>query len=848
MASSPIRGQDQNCCFLTKHSEGCAQVKHGGAAIVAALAAIALVAGVLLILAQNGYNLAGINSIAQMVEAKWVYLGMGIAGALLVIDTTLIIAQVKSYLNQTIPQDELEKRGHFNFFSRDLIGERLAPKSYALLPAKANDSFSTAYAIAMKNEDGEVSTIAYHTQEEADVHLARLQEEGYVDGVELENRSHEYQPTYMEAKMGPQLFQRIQSSLSGGLSLGMLRAGHFVIDQTQVRSLAVHTEEGVRLRFFNTEAARETAIRTEYTDYLDQDLADRITKGEYGKQVKVPLQPNEYWTYDYKLVGKPKLYCVAYGTHEGAKKASFISAESRDVFIAETLGEDAVDAEKAFNASSTYTMREVLQLVSEAARVQRFNLYPGQYESLDLQMAARNELHIYALKVDGEPQPFFFKTEDGRQKYIDTHLQGKIDQREVCRALYGFEHMPGVLQLDRVDAFCQNVQDYWPCIVHVNGKQVFALLVKETDHMSYAFSDSQEFFAQSLQINGPFGASKGFVNAQVRDLQTTTLVEHVVTTRGDYWCEHTQVGTYVFYREGSDLAWVILSPVKVQTFLNSKELDSDAKEKLASEEYPHELGIQLAKLGRSREERSLLQSEPYLAKGEYVAFNELKTNVPLYPSVFMIMIKTPDGDIQFHYFRSDQARSTFIKKENLRNGYVRDRNQEIYIKLAAPAIYKEQSDGTQKPLLFTFEHPDHETTCFMFFEGDGKISKEYIPASKVADGSNNLQASVYITPDVLAARPLGSDELQYLEKEIRSAAPGSSSNVKRWFEDKELKEKQYVIRPKDGGYIALLIRNPDAVAQKAPQFEVLFYRPNSPQYHPKLAELETQGYKNAEAK
>ena len=849
MASSPIRGQDQNCCFWTKHSEGCAQVRHGGAAIVAALAAIALVAGGLLILAQNGYNLAGINSIAQMVEAKWIYLGMGIAGALLVIDTTLIIAQVKSYLNQTIPQDELEKRGLFDYLSHNHIGERLAPKSYAHLPAKADDPFSAAYAdhaIAIKNEDGEVSTIAYRTFAEAEAHLNRLQqEEGYVDGLALEKT--EYQPTYVEAEMGPQLFQNTQVELSGGLGLGMYRIGNaFECGSIQLWPLAIHTEEGVQLRFFKTPKARVTAIRTEYTAYFNQDQVDKITEGEYDRQVKVALQPNEYWTYDYASLNGPKLYCVSYGSNLGTKMASFLSTERRSAFINETLGEGAVDAKKAFNASPTYILQEALTLIGndQMAECSKINLNNrGHYESMDLQMKARPELHIYALKVDGEP-PLFFKTEEGRQEHIDTHLQGKIDNRAVMRALFGFEDKQGVMQRENVDTFCKNVNEYWPCTVHANGKKIFALIIRQNQLWDYIYWDSQDPSVHS------FSDSKGFINAQARHLQETTLAAHIVTASDEYWCETASTGTYVFYREGSDLAWEILAPANVQTFLGSKKLVTDAKEKLAqSEEYPRALGTHLAKLGRSSDEGSLLQQKPYLAKGEYVSFIELKTEVPLYPSVFMIMHKTTKGDIQFHYFRSDQACSTFIQKENLRNGFVRDRDQEAYIKRAAPAIYKEQTAGSQKPLLFTFEHPDGGTTCFITYAADGKISKEYVPAGNVADRLRDLQAShAYITPDALAARPISSDERDYLDKEISSPSQGCVSNVKRWFENKELKEKQYVIRSKEGGYIALLIRKPDAGAQKAPQFEVLYYRPNSPEYQPKLADLEAQGYKNAEAK
>lgn len=94
---------DSRACFVwTKQSEMCTKAKLSSALIVAAIAAIALAAGVL-ILVQKGFNLGGINSIAQTVEVKWVCLGMGVAGAVLLIDIPPIIALTKSYRNSLPP-------------------------------------------------------------------------------------------------------------------------------------------------------------------------------------------------------------------------------------------------------------------------------------------------------------------------------------------------------------------------------------------------------------------------------------------------------------------------------------------------------------------------------------------------------------------------------------------------------------------------------------------------------------------------------------------------------------------------------------------------------------------------
>lgn len=96
MALSQVTAEN-SCCVRFKQSEGCIRVKHTGMIILAALAAIAVIAGVLLVLAGQGYNLGGINSLAKMIGPKWVYLGLGIAGVALILDTVFIAAQARDH-------------------------------------------------------------------------------------------------------------------------------------------------------------------------------------------------------------------------------------------------------------------------------------------------------------------------------------------------------------------------------------------------------------------------------------------------------------------------------------------------------------------------------------------------------------------------------------------------------------------------------------------------------------------------------------------------------------------------------------------------------------------------------
>ena len=74
-----ISGSDQTNKFIPL--DRCAQVVPP---ILIALSIIALLAGTLMIMAQNGIPMGGLNSICKMIAPQWVYLGMGISGIILI--------------------------------------------------------------------------------------------------------------------------------------------------------------------------------------------------------------------------------------------------------------------------------------------------------------------------------------------------------------------------------------------------------------------------------------------------------------------------------------------------------------------------------------------------------------------------------------------------------------------------------------------------------------------------------------------------------------------------------------------------------------------------------------------
>ena len=79
-------------------SEGCLKLKHTGIIVFTALAVIGLFVGVLLAMAQQGHDLAGINALAQRVPQGWLYLELAVAGTAFVLASVFTVAQIVNHL------------------------------------------------------------------------------------------------------------------------------------------------------------------------------------------------------------------------------------------------------------------------------------------------------------------------------------------------------------------------------------------------------------------------------------------------------------------------------------------------------------------------------------------------------------------------------------------------------------------------------------------------------------------------------------------------------------------------------------------------------------------------------
>ena len=282
LAAKPEEG---TCCFWIQRSEACANIKIAVVSIVAAVALTAIAAGILLVLAQHGYPLAGINAIAQLIEAKWLYLGLAVAGAVAILDAVIIIAMVRSSLNRTYTQRELKRYKIDEKVRTTGDLSKMPRNSYwkydveAKTATEHKEGRPQMYVLVVKEGDGKHTPITgFKTEEDRALYIQQLGD-GYCDGAEATKSNPEYEEGYIAEKFQARYTSDIMA-LRYFEPNQFLRDGHFkyqVIDipgtSEKVYVLAAkESSKGVpTLHLFKEEKAK-----TEALEGVIKDLSMRL--------------------------------------------------------------------------------------------------------------------------------------------------------------------------------------------------------------------------------------------------------------------------------------------------------------------------------------------------------------------------------------------------------------------------------------------------------------------------------------------------------------------------------------------------------------------------------------------
>ena len=176
-----IEGND--CGFWLRQADPCTQSIHVATVIVAALAAIAVLGGMLLILAQQGYPMGGINSLAKSIHPTALYASLGAAGTVLTLDCAFIYLLIRGYTNQVLSKEEVDELQLLP--NLQATADQLSPLHYSVSISPETPATETAkakpgvFVVQSKDASGRVSVIPFKTENAYNAHIQRLESSQY---------------------------------------------------------------------------------------------------------------------------------------------------------------------------------------------------------------------------------------------------------------------------------------------------------------------------------------------------------------------------------------------------------------------------------------------------------------------------------------------------------------------------------------------------------------------------------------------------------------------------------------------------------------------------------------------
>ena len=179
-----LKVEGNNCGFWLRQADPCTQSIHISTVIIAALSAIALLGGVLFILAQQGYQLGGINFLVKNIHPIAIYATVAVSTTVLVLDIAFICALIHGYTNQVLSQKEIEDLQLLPNLKATQINLTPLHYSYYISPENLEVTDEkgrpAVYAIVVKDESGQVSVVPFKTEELLNSHISRLENLNYM--------------------------------------------------------------------------------------------------------------------------------------------------------------------------------------------------------------------------------------------------------------------------------------------------------------------------------------------------------------------------------------------------------------------------------------------------------------------------------------------------------------------------------------------------------------------------------------------------------------------------------------------------------------------------------------------
>jgi hypothetical protein len=838
----------RKCCFV--YPEGCAKIRQTCGVIVIAIATIAILAGVLLVLAQAGYPLEGINSLAHLIAPHHLYLGLALGGILLTLGVVYTVAEARHYAQRTFSPSELDKLNFPSYLSSLDIESSLDNQTFA----KVNRDFDpqnqtpSIHAVVVKNDSGETTSyIAFRTSEGAAAHCAILEQQNYRDESELTLSSPIYPISFIMDNLSPKERAVYEKWLPHALRPGFYYAPEPIIIQSHpVYPLAVGgtiTSPECNLTFYKTLEQRETARNT-YSDFLDVETFTPVIESRMQEVMQQGLPNNEYITFTVTYNGSDYAM-VAFGAKGGECFYEYFGTDSEEAHEVRKRWIAHLKLIPAKIDEKTYTAEAARELMDRRA-FDAFHLSPSTapllpptYETADFELFKNPTLRIFAIRVHGPEGSgcMYYKTSEARQAHVRM-LFGYVSLDDLRKRLWGWESALGLLGEEGLDDKCSQAGDFWRSEVQCNGETLYVAVYHQGGNLRHIYDkDAQNL---ELRIKNRQRSFKNDKNIQWGEaFRDAWLIDKIVTSPGQYWTEKaTPRHIYIYYYDTQDNACKIhwCKPEAVQRFLDEHDLVTNTKMALGAGPCSKAFAIYLLKLDDPNweEQTHVLGETRYLSPGEYVFWDIRHVQHPHHSGITIVNYKDNDKVDHVLYFReSDAARTLFASGQckDFINGFERDHDQYLYFKRIVVGILEDKT-----PLCFTWLNPDNSYISYFTCDGSRFSKRQCVKADAFQLPINHRQ----FTPEDVLQYEVCPVEVEILEKQVHNPSKGDA----RWLDkDTGLQPGQYVIRSYLRFYSVILLRAPEDNSRCT----IEYYRKESDRYSKRLTALKHAGYADAES-
>ncbi|NGX60883.1 MAG: hypothetical protein K940chlam9_00357 [Chlamydiae bacterium] len=669
--------QTNPCTFWIHHSEGADRLKQGAATLVFALATIALLGGTLAILAQQGFPLGGINSLAQQIGTQATYLAMVGIGAVWISSIVLLAALAHSHKKEQFSDAELQTHGVLTPLNNLNIQLKISRKQYWSETFDASTGHSpSVFGLFTKDVQGQIHRFAYRTANQREAHT-RYHLSEYTDGKALFEKSPEY-----PASFGATLIPNNQ--------LKVPQRGTYVLQHDLfLHVLSIGTPRGTEVHYCKTEERVKELLTQFYPAYLsDEEIQDAITR-------KQPPHLGEanYWPRETTIGDNIPLYLL----YTQDQVLYWTNKQERIAYINTNLT-DFTNRGLAFSKNLENYTQTIYQTHPLQDLLEENDLYQGVVEIDRIIchfLIGHNGHYQYATNPITPPTGFQVTiVEDVDQ--INSPLDDQLEE-EV------FKEMEKQKQW-----FDDNS---YTCIDH---EKLFSVVFnRDGDGDTHSLT----FTSKETRVS--------FVQKSLTDLNEAAPYEYLFNKLiEENFLEYLPKNTYQFvkitYRKADIPQFIYVDDEGELYTSDSKPNDMKSFAEymeLTNGRLPQELGEVLAEK-TSLPPSTLEEYQPRLFKGEFWNFNRKKTGVYFFQEIYPLLVRGNDDQIDTLYFLTADERAKYRRShfKGFANGYSRHKKilAKIFGESDVPGTLHPPSDrGSIRTTTKTFEdNPKVNLKCW----------------------------------------------------------------------------------------------------------------------------------------